>query len=83
MATLLEVEDAYPGVGSSLRDLFFTGVLRNDEPALWKYREDALDDQRKYWKKVFYPQPQMEMPPEEKSFEVTRGSVNEIGRAHV
>lgn len=77
MSTLLEVEDEYPGVGISLRDLFFTGVLRGDEPALWKYREDTLGNRRKDWKKRFYPQPQMEKPPEEKSFEVTHGSVND------
>jgi hypothetical protein len=77
MATLLEVEDAYPSVKISLHDPFFTSVLRNDEPALCEYREDTLDDRRKHWKKEFYPQPQMEMPPEEKSLEVTRGSVND------
>src|SRR5438034_9657536 len=58
MNTLLEIEDAYPGVGLSLRDLFFTGVLRGDEHKLWEDKEKTLGERKKRWKMAFYSQPQ-------------------------
>jgi hypothetical protein len=40
MDTLFAVEEALPGVGKSMRDIFFPGELRQDELRRWREFED-------------------------------------------
>ncbi|KAI2618342.1 hypothetical protein GGR54DRAFT_149899 [Hypoxylon sp. NC1633] len=57
MEALFLVEEAYPHVGRSIRDLFFPGELRKEEYTKWEDYKKRWDDEKKARKAAAAAQP--------------------------